>query len=279
MLYVTKADGSKQPFDKQKIVRTCIRMRLTDKQARDVANRVEQAAREGMPTKKILQLIFSYAQQYRPEVKHLIDLREAISMMCPKPDFEIFVRKLLQEYGYDTSPAQLINGDCVEHEIDGIAKRGNEVIYIEVKHHYQHHTYTGLNICLEAKATLEDLIAGFGSKNKVRFNRGLVVCNTKFSDHAKQYADCAGVQLLGWNTPVGAGLETMIEDKKLYPITLLKILDAASEAKLGNNGIVLLKQLVQTDISELYRITKIPKPKLKLYQKYAAEILANNNSK
>jgi hypothetical protein len=70
----------------------------------------------------------------------------------------------------------------------------------------------------------------------------------------------------------------MIEDKKLYPITLLKILDEASEAKLGNNGIVLLKQLVQTDITELFRITKIPKPKLKLYQKYAAEILANNNN-
>jgi hypothetical protein len=45
----------------------------------------------------------------------------------------------------------------------------------------------------------------------------------------------------------------MIEEKKLYPITFLKILDKESQEKLVNSGIVLLKQLIEQDPKELSR--------------------------
>jgi len=276
MIFVTKADGRKQPFDKSKIIRTCLRMHATEQQAREVANKIETKIYDAIPTKKVLQLIFTFLKEYKPEVAHRIDLREAISLLRPKPDFEIFVMLLLKEFGYAITGAQLMKGKCVEHEIDAVALKDEEVIYVEVKHHFMHHTYTGLSVFLESQSVLEDLMEGYKKgSNRINFNRALVVCNTKFSDHALQYASCRGIDYLGWNAPVDNGLEQMIEEKKFYPITLLRSLDKGIEEKLGNSGIVLLKQLVEIDIDELWRRARVQKDKLENLVKRAREILGS----
>lgn len=275
MMLVTKSDGRKQPFDKSKVIRTCLSMHATEQQARDVANKVEAKVYEGIPTKKILQMIFTFLKEYKPEIAHEIDLREAISKLRPKPDFEIFIFLLLKEFGYSATGAQLVKGKCVEHEIDAVALKGDEVIYVEVKHHFMHHTFTGLSVFLETHAVFEDLMEGFrAGNNRINFNRALVACNTKFSEHALQYADCKKISYLGWSAPADMGLQQMIEEKKCYPVTFLKGLDKNLEEKFGNSGIVLLKQLITFDIDELWRRTRIQKEKLENLVKNAKEILS-----
>ena len=274
MIFVTKADGRKQPFDKSKIIRTCLRMHATEQQARAVANKVESKIYDGIPTKKVLQLIFAFLKEYKPEVAHEIDLREAIGLLRPKPDFEVFVLLLLKEFGYAVAGAQLMKGKCVEHEIDAVALKDGEVVYVEVKHHFMHHTYTGLSVFLESRAVLEDLMEGYKERvNRINFNKALVVCNTKFSEHALQYAGCRGIDYIGWRAPDDQGLEWMIEEKKLYPITILKNLDKGVEEKLGDAGIVLLKQMVECNIDELWRKTRIPRDRLEKIVKRAGEVL------
>jgi Holliday junction resolvase-like predicted endonuclease len=273
MVSVTKFDGTKQIFDRNKVVNTCMRMRATREQAEKVASNIEKQIYDGIQTKKILQMVFAYLQEFRPEIKHRVDLREAISRLRPKPDFEVFVALLLREYGYSVVGSQLIAGSCVTHEIDGVAIRDSEVIMVEVKHHFQHHTYTGVDIFLETQATLEDLRDGFTeNKHKLNFSRALIVCNTKFSDHALQYARCKGIEFIGWKAPPEFGLEKMIEEKKFYPITLIRNLDSKIEEKLGDNGVLTLKQLLQYDIALLQRKTKIPIEKLKFLMRTAREI-------
>ncbi len=279
MIFVTKFDGRKQPFQKQKVIRTCLRMHASPKQARLIADKVESKLYDGIKTKEILEMIFKYMKEYRPEIKHEIDLREAISLLRPKPDFEEFIRLLLKDYGYQIETAQIVEGKCVEHEIDGIVKKDEDIIYVEVKHHFNHHTYTGVSVFLEAKARFEDLIEGYKSKiNPIHFNKILIVCNTKFSNHAKKYAKCTGINYLGWRAPEKKGLEEMIEKKKLYPITFLKNLDRKTEIRFGNAGIVLLKQLVENDIKKLHERTKIPKNRLKTFMKKAKEILGKKKN-
>ena len=94
---VIKFDGRKQLFDKQKIVNTCIRMGAGKDVAQLVAERIEKKAYDGIPTKKILRMIFHYLKNYHPKIKHQIDLRKAISLLLPQLDFEQFVRLVLQE--------------------------------------------------------------------------------------------------------------------------------------------------------------------------------------
>jgi hypothetical protein len=273
-MFVTKADGSKQPFYKDKVIRTCLRMHATEQQARAVADQIEKKVYDGIQTGRILQMIFTYLKEYRPEIAHQIDLREAISLLRPKPDFEIFVLLLLKEFGYIATGSQLVKGKCVEHEIDAVALKDEDVIYVEVKHHFQPHTYTGVSVCLETHAVLEDLMEGFKAGiNRINFNKALIVCNTKFSEHALQYAACRKIYYIGWKAPVDRGLEQMIEEKKFYPITFLKDLDRVTEEKFGNAGIVLLKQLVEADASELQKRTKISRDRIEKLAKKAREIL------
>ncbi|MGC8812389.1 MAG: restriction endonuclease [Candidatus Aenigmatarchaeota archaeon] len=274
MFFVVKADGRKEEFKREKVIRTCLRMGTSQEQAEMVAKEIEKRIYDGIETRKILKMIFKLLQKFRPEVKYQIDLREAISLLRPKPDFERFVQLLLEEYGYEIMPNQIIQGYCVDHEIDAVAKKGDQTILVEIKHHYNHHAYTGKDVFLEAQAILEDLVEGRKTaKNSVDFNKILVVCNTKFSDHAKKYAFCKGIDFIGWRYPEEKGLERLIEEKKLYPITILKSLDRESKERLGDSGIVLLKQLAEESLEEIHKKTKIPEKKLKAFIKNAKEIL------
>ncbi len=285
MIYVTKVDGRRQPFDRQKIMRTCLRMGATPDIAKKIADKIEQQAYNGIPTKKIIKLIFSYIRRYKPEFKHMIDLRDAICLLRPKPDFELFVAQLLKAQGFKVRSNRIVPGKCVEHEIDAIAERPigssltstaqqKEVFYVEVKHHYKPHTYTGLDVFLEARATFEDLIDGYKvNKHKIPFTGAIVICNTKLSEHAKRYAKCRGVKGIAWNTPTDHGLERMIEEQRLYPITLLRGLEPAEQAKLGDAGIVILKQIAELSEEELNRQTKIPKKRVRELREKSIEIL------
>jgi len=275
MIYVTKADGSKQVFDKQKVFRTCLRLRATQQAAQSVADRIEAKARSGITTKEILQAIFRYMKEYRPEVRYITDLRGAIALMRPQPDFEQYVAMLLREQGYDVETNMLLKGKCVEHEVDAVAKKGSECIYVEVKHHFQHHTFTGIGVFLEAWASYVDLMEGYeAAKNAYQFNKVMVVCNTKISEHAKQYATCKGILYTGWNYPAGNSMEEMIQKKSLYPITFIKTLDRKTEARLSDAGVITLRQLVGSNMAELAAKTNVNKAKLKELVEKAKEILA-----
>lgn len=274
VIWVTKADGTRQPFQREKVVRTCLRMRASRDAAEAVADKVESRVYDGIPTKKVLQMIFRYLKSYRPAVGHQIDLRKAISMLRPKPDFERFVQLLLREHGYEVTPNQIVRGKCVEHEIDAVASLGGETFLVEVKHHYSHHTYTGLDVFREARATFEDLTEGYGLRlNSINFTKALVVCNTKFSKQASQYARCRDINHIGWKAPPECGLEQLIEEKRLYPITFLKGLDKGTRGKLADSEVLLLKQLVEGNISKIGKRTGIQRKRLVELTEKAKEIL------
>ena len=274
MVNVLKFDGTKQPFDRNKVYNTCIRMRATPQQARDVTDKVAGKVYEGISTKKVLQLIFACLQEVMPETKQKIDLREAISLMRSKPDFERFIQLLLEAEGYEIEANRIVEGKCVDHEIDAVARKSGETTYVEVKHHIQFHTFTGLDVFLIARATFEDLKGGGQEgKNDYDFSRALVVTNTKMSEHAMRYADCRGISYIAWRDPPGRGLEEIIERNNFYPITMLRGIDSKTMTKLGDAGIVVLKQLTDGKLEEISEYTRIPVNILANLSNSAKEIL------
>jgi hypothetical protein len=273
MIYVTKADGSKQPFDKQKIINTCLRLQATPEQAQSIADKIEAKAYDGIPTKKILQMVFQYMKKYRPAIGYQIDLKQAIAMLRSKPDFEIFVAKLFEAMGYEVDTNLIIQGKCVEHEIDVIARKESEIILVEVKHHVNHHTYSGLDVFLQLNSTLEDLKLGYESgKNNFKFTRAILLCNTKVSDHARRYAWCKGLEFIAWKFPQEKGLERLIEEYKLYPITFLKEIERDEAYSLANAGIVTVKQLLD-DAEKISRKSGISKNRILQLQKATKIVL------
>jgi hypothetical protein len=258
-IYVKKADGSRQLFDREKIVRTCLRMGANRHIAEEVADKIETGIYDGIETEKILKKIFRLLSRYQPILKHLADLRKGLSLMNPKPEFERYVQIVLSQNGYEVTPSQIIRGRCVEHEVDAIARKDGTTCFVEVKHHYNYHTPTGLDESRIARAVLEDVTEGFelGLSN-LKMDGAMIVCNTKYSDHARRYGECRGILQIGWSSPPYHGLQEMIEEKKLHPITCLKDLTKETREKLTSAGIILIKQLVEEDPEEIARRAGMP---------------------
>jgi len=260
---VTKADGTRQLFDREKVVRTCLRMGASREIAEGVATKVEARTYDGIETGKILQLIFRLLSKHKPAIRHLIDLRKALSTMASRPDFERFVQIVLGENGYEIAPNRLARGKCVEHEADAIARKDGVTYFVEIKHHRNFHTPTGLDESRIARAIIEDVTEGYElGLNDLEVSKAMIVCNTKFSEHAKRYGECRGVLQMGWSAPPYRSLQDLIEEKRLYPVTCLKGLDVATKERMASAGILLLRQLVERSLEELAKQTGIPEETL-----------------
>ena len=230
-VFVTKADGTRQPFSKWKVVRTCLRMGATLAIAELIAEEIETRIYDDIETKKILQMIFKRLRKHKPVIRHQIDLRKALSLLNPAPDFERFIQLLLSEHDYEVTPNQIVRGKCVEHEVDAVARKNGKTCIVEVKHHFKYHTPTSLDVSRISRAVFEDVTEGYElGLNNLKVDYALIVCNTKLSEHAKRYADCRGIRHIGWSSPPNHDLQTMIEEKKLYPITFLRKEVGGSEA-------------------------------------------------
>jgi hypothetical protein len=259
-VYITKANGSRQLFDREKVVRTCLRMGANRSIAYKIVGEVERQLYDGITTNKIFNITFRLLRNYNPIIKHFLDLRKSLSLMISKPEFEKFVQILLSYNGYSVSGNRLLMGRCVKHEVDGIAQKNGITYFVEAKHHQNYHSPTGLDESRIARAVLEDATEGYElGKNKLRIDRAMIVTNTRFSEHAKIYGKCRNILQIGWSSPAKIALQNMIEEKKAYPLSCIKGLNINTRIRLVNSGVVLIKQLLDFNASELSKKSGISK--------------------
>jgi Holliday junction resolvase len=272
-MWIVKASGETEKFDSEKIKRTCMKAGASEELANKIAKEVENKSYDRISTKEILHITLSLLKKEKPMVAARYDLKGAIFRLGPAGfTFEHLVAEILKEYEYGTKVHTIIRGGCVSHEIDIIATKENNNYMVECKYHNIPGLYTGLREALYTYARFLDLQDGFKSGLCRKFNQPWLVCNTKFSEDAVQYANCKDMRLIGWNYPANQGLEYMIEKNKLYPITMLRKLDGESLEKLANANLLLIKDLVRINIKEISEITKIPKNKLKILSDEAKDI-------
>ena len=62
--------------------------------------------------------------------------------------------------------------------------------------------------------------------------------NTRFSQDALQYGRCVGLELLGWNSPEGNGIEALAERHRLFPVTILDLRKSDQDILLDNHFIL-----------------------------------------
>jgi len=83
---------------------------------------------------------------------------------------------------------------------------------------------------------------------------------------------CKGLEFIAWKFPPERGLERLIEEFKLYPITFLRGIEKEEACKLANVGIVAIKQLLD-DAEEISRKSGISKTRVLELQKIAKIVL------
>jgi hypothetical protein len=246
MVNVTKWDGRIEPFSKNKLLRTVMRVGASRKVALIVVDTISKEAYDGITTKEILDRTFSLLKDYEPIVNLLKDLRTALKNIKSFPDFEEYVRLLLGSHGYKVSPNIVIQGFCVTHEIDGVLEKNGRKLYLEAKHHSEPHISTPFNVTLSVKAKWDDIEHGFREGlNDYHFDSVLIVCNTRLTKHAEKYARCVGLEHIGWNSPTDSGIESLIAKTNFYPVTILKSLTNEEYDLLSAQGILSIKQIVE----------------------------------
>ncbi|MFA7199185.1 MAG: restriction endonuclease [Methanoculleus sp.] len=252
MKRVTKANGSLQAFDPRRVRRTLRKMGLNEEDAARIAGDIEEEVSDGIRTSAVLRMIRTRAGTVRPAVSHRTNLRRALALIPPKPEFEEFVRVLLRENGYRVETGCILAGRCGEHEVDAIAEKDGTTIFVEVKHHANHHRTTGLDEGRIARAICEDLQEGFRSgRCTVSIDGALIVCNTKLSEHAKRYATCRGIGHIGWDYPEDCNFRTMIEDTGSYPITIVGGVSRSVATRLAAAGFLTAKQVAYGDAATI----------------------------
>ena len=258
-IFVTKADGSKQLFDREKVVQTCLRMGADLEVAQMVAREVERRLHEGIATKEILQIIFASMSKPKPAVKHIFDLKQGISLMESKPEYEVFVRVLLSHSGFQVQPNMILRGLCGEHEVDALATKEGLTYLVEAKHHLNYHALTGLDESRIARAIIEDVTEGYKrGVTKIRIDGAMIITNTRYSEHAINYGRCRNILQVGWTSPEGFGMKDVVEKYKLYPLSCLRGVSTETRLRLVEAGIVLIRQLAEQDSHYIERKIGLP---------------------
>lgn len=273
MKYVIKADGTKKPYDRHRVMRTARNYGVPDDYVIEVAAEVERHLYDGIRTRDILRMIHTYARRYHPAVEGRTNVRRAIGLLGPKPDFELYVQALLRGSGYEVGAGRILKGRCGEHEVDAIARKDGITYFVEVKHHHNHHRMTGLDEGRIARAIVEDVQEGYKEgKNHFTVDKAMIVCNTKLSSHAKRYAACWDIKHIGWDNPKDENIAAMVADRKLCPVTLIKGVNAKTRKKLVEGGIVTVGQLLEHSPETLAEKTGISKKEMLLLSDRARRV-------
>ncbi len=237
---ITKADGVPEPFNPEKLVGSLVRAGAEHGAARDIAREVEQKLYQGITTHEIYRQAFARLRELRRSAAARYSLKRALLEFGPSGfPFEAYIAQLLTAEGATTKIDQIVKGVCVEHEVDVVARQNGGILFVEAKFHNAPGFKTDLKTVLYVKARLEDIAAARKASGEHEPMRGLVVTNTKFTTIARTYADCAGVEILGWDEPEKASLQTRIEKAGLYPITALTTLNRREKMALLGQKVVL----------------------------------------
>lgn len=274
---VVKADGSTEEFQPRKILRTMRSAGASDEAAKRVLKEIEGVAYDGITTREILKRVKALLQKGELHTAMRYDLKGAMMRMGPAGfAFETFISEILSNYGYKTKLRSILQGRCVQHEVDVIAERTSGAArrcLIECKYHNMAGLSVELKDVLYTYARFLDLNEGSKIGKGERFDEVWLVSNTRPSHDAAKYASCRGMKLLCWRCPKGRGLEEMIAEKKLYPVTILRSVDRITFNNLYLAGLMLAKDLVTHNMDYLEEKTKLSEEKLRKLVFEAKELM------
>ncbi|MES2006753.1 MAG: ATP cone domain-containing protein [Patescibacteria group bacterium] len=243
---ISKSDGTREPFAADKLVRSLSHAGASASVAQAIAHDIERELWNGITTQEIYSRAFKLLREHRKGVAARYSLKRSVMEFGPSGfPFEMYISELFRAEGFTTEVDQIVQGACVEHEVDVVIHKEKEIVYAEAKFHNTAGFKTDLKTVLYIQARITDLREAQRAKKleeKIRIN-GLVVTNTKFTDKALQYASCQGLEVLGWDNPSGHTLHDRIEEKSLYPVTALTTLTPREKMALLSKKVVLCRNL------------------------------------
>ncbi|NQU87463.1 MAG: restriction endonuclease [Mariniphaga sp.] len=244
---VVKRDGERVLFNPEKLKQALQSAGAGPDEQKIITERVTQKLYDGIPTGKIYKMAFDLLKRESFKMAARYKLKKAIMELGPTGfPFEKFVGKILESMEYTVETGVIIQGKCVQHEVDVVARKPGEMLMIECKFHSDYQKNSSVQVPLYIQSRFLDVKASWEKQygHDIRY-RGGVVTNTRFSDDAVKYGICAGLLVISWDYPVGNGLKHLIDKTGLHPLTSMISLTKAQKHWLLEKGIVLCSELAK----------------------------------
>jgi len=244
--YVIKSSGQREPFNIGKFKRSLQRVGASPSNIETLTDEVL-----ANPERNTTQKIYAYAYEHLKAISRPVaarySLKHALYALGPTGFvFERFIGEIFKAQGYSVHQGLILQGVCIDHEIDLIVEKDRQRYMVECKFHNRPGMKTDVKDALYTKARFEDLSIQWS--HSVRPHMACVgvylATNTQFTSKAITYATCAGVMLIGWAYPAEAGITVLIERLGLHPITSLTGLNNAQKRHLIDQGILFCRDLV-----------------------------------
>jgi hypothetical protein len=250
-MFVTKATGEKEIFDSKKLEKSLKRAGASEESVSYIVEHIENELRDGDTTQEIYRHAHDLLSKESPlGVAARYSLRRAILELGPHGyAFEDFVGEILKKKGYTIEVGKVMSGKCVEHEVDVFATNAKELILVEAKFHNKVGFKTDVKVALYIQARFEDL--GKVDYGGLRQSHQKVQCwlitNTKFTEDAIQYGECAGMHMIGWGYPAHGNIQDLIEEAGLHPLSVLSTLSRVERQALFDKKVVLCSSIAKKE--------------------------------
>lgn len=234
--YIKKTSGEKEIFDLHKFRTSLHQVGAQDQLIETIIHELERLRPKS--TKAIHAIAFTILQEQEPHIAARYNLRRALTELGPAGfHFEQFVAHILKRLGYTTTTNVIVQGACVEHEIDVIGEKDNQKTMIECKFHHQLGLKVDVKVALYVQARFEDI------QKKDGYHQAWLFTNTKFTSETITYANCVNMKLTGWSYPSDNNLARLIDEFGLHPITALTSLTHQEKKELIHAGLILCRDI------------------------------------
>lgn len=226
-IQVLKSNGVLELFDEQKLIHSLQKSGASDEEIESTVTTVKSKLKPGISTGELYALAYKTLNNQKKNSPSAIRYALKKSVMNLGPTgfpFERFIARIFQELGYTCEIGVMVQGKCIEHEIDIFAYNETEAICIEAKFHNEPHLKSDTKVALYVKARFDDLVGQtiHMHQKEHTIHKGMLITNTTFTDTAHNYARCVGTfELLSWTKPREKNLLHFIETLNLYPVTVV----------------------------------------------------------
>ncbi|MFL1012186.1 ATP cone domain-containing protein [Flavisericum labens] len=244
---IIKSSGEKVKFSLGKLKASLKRTSADETTVNQIIDKVREELYQGISTKEIYNRAFALLKKKKSYLASKYKLKKAIYELGPTGfPFERFVSAILKYSGYNTQVGQILQGQCVAHEVDVVAHKNNETTVIECKFHNEEGLKCNVKIPLYINSRYTDIKAQWQTnpENESTLTKGWVVTNTRFTEDAIKYGSCANLYLLSWDYPENDGLKDRIDRLGLYPITVSTLLTNREKQFLLSREVVLCRELI-----------------------------------
>ncbi len=257
-LKVINLKGEKEPFSSEKIYKACLRSGASEKTAREITKEIKNQVYEEIKTEQIGKIVRKLLEEKSEEAVAIkFCLKKAMRDLGPSGfSFEKFIVAILEEKGFQVDINQIMPGRCItNYEIDFVVKMGEKRQLGECKYRSDPKKKTDLRVALYNYARFLDI-----SNHPLLKDadiEAILITNAKFTSKAIKYSECNKVKLLGWRYPKTGGLEKLIEETKLYPITILPSFDQELKNAFSKKNLMLVKDLLKTTPKTIANLANI----------------------